>query len=61
LRLLRQPLEHANIDGCFLAADATLMNDEYKNVFENFSFLKNMPALNDDNILDILQLQKASL
>jgi AraC-like DNA-binding protein len=47
------PLEQENIGGWFLAVDAMLVNDEYKILFENYSFLKNMPALNDENIIDL--------
>jgi AraC-like DNA-binding protein len=47
------PLEHSDIAGWFLAVDAMLVDDEYKAIFEKFSFLKNMPELSDDNLLDL--------
>ena len=47
------PVQYADVSGWVLMADAMLVNDEYKSVFEKLSFVKSIPELNDDNISDL--------
>jgi AraC-like DNA-binding protein len=47
------PIEHSDICGWFLAVDSMLVKDEYKKIFEQISFIKNKPELNEEIINDL--------
>jgi AraC-like DNA-binding protein len=47
------PIEHTDVCAWFLAIDAMLVKDEYKEIFEQISVIKTKQELNDENINDL--------